>query len=285
MVNLSDIGAGLAQREATVPALRPDCAKEIIWADPEPRTTEWAVVFIHGFSATKHEVRPLPDLIAKELGANLFFTRLTGHGQDCEALGKARLDDWKVDTSEAFGIGHQIGERLLVIGCSTGCTLSALHLAGGGKADALVQISPNYGLRFWPMQKMLDWPALEPLQSVTVGRDMILKPKSKAHEAYWTMSYPLSAVAVTAEAVKEAENAALTNVRTPSFFAVNPNDKVISPPEAKEAASRWGGPVIYHEIKAGPEDDALGHVMAGDVFSPNQTKPLVRQILDWLEKI
>jgi len=31
----------------------------------------------------------------------------------------------------------------------------------------------------------------------------------------------------------------------------------------------------------GPDDDAMGHVMAGDVFSPAQTEPLVAAILRW----
>jgi hypothetical protein len=31
----------------------------------------------------------------------------------------------------------------------------------------------------------------------------------------------------------------------------------------------------------GPLDDKEGHVMAGDVFSPNQTAPLAQQIIDW----
>jgi len=29
----------------------------------------------------------------------------------------------------------------------------------------------------------------------------------------------------------------------------------------------------------------MGHVMAGDVFSPNQTAPLARRILDWVVDI
>ena len=285
MADLAILDAGLAQREATVPALRPDCAKEIVWAGETGQRTDWAIVFIHGFSATKHEIRPLPDLIAKGLGANLFFTRLTGHGQDSDAMGDATLADWQSDTAEAFDIGHQIGRKLLVIGCSTGCTLAALHLANAGRATGLVQVSPNYGLRIWAAQKLLEWPGLHPLHSLTVGRDLIQKPKSPEHAAFWTLSYPLAAVTLTAEAVKLAEEAALSRIIAPTFMAVNPNDKVISPPAAEAAAKRWGGAVTYHEIQAGPTDDPLGHVMAGEVFSPKQTGPLVRRILGWVGDI
>lgn len=201
-------------------------------------------------------------------------------------MGRATLADWQADTDEAFEIGHQLGERVLVIGCSTGCTLAALHLAGSGQAAGLVQVSPNYGLRFWPAQKLLEWQALHPLQAaLTVGREFLLKPKSKEHADYWTLSYPLSAVGVTTEAVRRVEDAPLSEISVPSFFAVNPADKVISPQAAEEAARRWGGPIVYHRLKQTSQDDVMGHVMAGDVFSPNQTEPLVRRILDWVSEI
>ncbi|MDD4273595.1 MAG: hypothetical protein PHG14_07705 [Desulfobacter postgatei] len=38
-------------------------------------------VYIHGFSATRKETAPLSDLVAKTLNANLFYTRLSGHGR------------------------------------------------------------------------------------------------------------------------------------------------------------------------------------------------------------
>jgi len=283
--DLHAVSAALAKREEAVPALRPDCAKEIIWGAAPGAETEWSVVFIHGFSASKHEIRPLPDMVAKALGANLFLTRLAGHGQDSEAMGRVRIDDWREDVSEAFDIGAQLGRRVLVIGCSTGCTLAASHLAGGPEAAGLVQVSPNYGLRFWPAQKLLEWPGLNPLHDLTVGRALVQKPKSPEHEAWWTLSYPLSAVAVTAEAVKLVEASDLSKIKTPTFIALNPNDTVISPQAAKAAAKRWGAPVEKYTFEGGPDDDELGHVMAGDVFSPNQTAPLARRILDWTGEI
>ena len=81
MVELAGISAWLAQREATVPALRPGCEKRIQWAAKEDRQTQWSVVFIRGFSASPGELSPMPQMIALNLRANLFLTRLTGHWQ------------------------------------------------------------------------------------------------------------------------------------------------------------------------------------------------------------
>src|SRR5690606_29873075 len=73
----------LAANESQVPALRPELAKEILWAFPSSKArTPLSIVYVHGFSASKGEIRPVPDEVANSFGANIFYTRLTGHGQD-----------------------------------------------------------------------------------------------------------------------------------------------------------------------------------------------------------
>lgn len=79
----------LAEREAEVPELRPDAAKTIVWAGAPGQKTALSVVYVHGFSAAAPELRPVPDQFAAGLGANLFFTRLSGHGRDGAAMARA----------------------------------------------------------------------------------------------------------------------------------------------------------------------------------------------------
>ena len=67
-------------------------------------------------------------MLGKELNANIFFTRLRGHGLDGEALAEATFDDWMIDTNEAIDIGNAIGDKLILIGCSTGCSLIHANL-------------------------------------------------------------------------------------------------------------------------------------------------------------
>ena len=68
-----DPQAYLAREEAAVPNIRDGLEKEIIWADPMVHArTPLAIVYIHGFSASKGEVRPLADEVANQLDANLF---------------------------------------------------------------------------------------------------------------------------------------------------------------------------------------------------------------------
>jgi hypothetical protein len=46
---ITDMERWLAESDAAVPAIRPDCTKSIIWADKRDELTDVAVVFIHGF--------------------------------------------------------------------------------------------------------------------------------------------------------------------------------------------------------------------------------------------
>jgi hypothetical protein len=119
---LPALDAWLADREARVPRCGRAARRRMIWADG-PRRTDWSVVYVHGFSASRREASPWPERVAEALGANFFGARLTGHGQDGPAMDRATLRDWRADTAEALAIGRAVGERLLVLSCSTGSTL------------------------------------------------------------------------------------------------------------------------------------------------------------------
>ncbi|MCS6810762.1 MAG: hypothetical protein NZ694_05770, partial [Tepidimonas sp.] len=122
---LARLDAWLAAQEQAVAGLRPQAAKRVVWHGVAGQRTPWAVVYLHGFTATRMETHPLAERVAQALGANLFETRLSGHGQPAEALREVRAQDWLADAVEAVRIGAMLGERVLVIGTSTGGTLGA----------------------------------------------------------------------------------------------------------------------------------------------------------------
>jgi esterase/lipase len=63
------------------------------------------------------------DTVSREIGANIFYTRLTGHGIPWEELSKASLNGWINDAWEAYQIGKRIGNRVAVAATSMGATL------------------------------------------------------------------------------------------------------------------------------------------------------------------
>ena len=145
MIDIEDIDSLLENQEKMVRALRLGTEKKVLWAQGNGIKSQTSIVFIHGFSASRVETDPVVDLIATELSANVFFTRLRGHGQDGKALGEVTYEQLLDDTIEAIEIGKSIGDDVVLMGCSTGCSL--IHIALGQYKDikAAIYISPNFG--------------------------------------------------------------------------------------------------------------------------------------------
>ena len=112
MININSLDKLIEDSENEILNIRPDTEKKIIWANQNKVKTKISLIFIHGFSATRAELDPVIEMLGKELNANIFFTRLRGHGLDGEALAEATFDDWMIDTKEAIDIGNAIGDSL-----------------------------------------------------------------------------------------------------------------------------------------------------------------------------
>lgn len=285
MANLATLDADLAAAEANVPNLRPDCEKRVVWAGDAGVQTDLAVIFLHGFSATSQEISPVPENVAKALGANLFRSRLRGHGQDGEALAQATVAGWKADVAEALSIAKAIGKKTIIIGCSTGCTLAAIALAEGASAKALVQVSPNFAMSHPLARWLLAAPGVRHWGHLVAGKERKFKPISPAHKQYWTCQYPTKALYTMDEAVRMAKAARLEQITVPTLVALSDGDKVVWPKESRRQMARWGGPVEIMTLTPTATCDENEHIMAGDIFSPAQTKGLVERILDWLAEI
>ena len=63
--------------------LKPNNEARIVWADDSlKQKTEYAIVYLHGFSASQEEGNPIHTNIAKEFGCNIYLSRLAEHGID-----------------------------------------------------------------------------------------------------------------------------------------------------------------------------------------------------------
>lgn len=192
---LADLDPWLQTSESKFEGLRPGTAKGVVWASADKQQTPWSVVYIHGFSATRLETAPLADQVAKALGANLFYTRLSGHGLPGQAMGEVSAQDWMADTLEAVQIGKSLGNKVLVISCSTGSTLSTWLGTTPQAADvsAFVFISPNFGLKN-KMSELINghW---GPYIATAVSGDTIRYEQTDPREVVaWTGSYPTKAL-------------------------------------------------------------------------------------------
>ncbi|HEX5169999.1 MAG TPA: alpha/beta hydrolase [Cyclobacteriaceae bacterium] len=125
--------------------LKPDNEARIVWADSTRSKTKYAVVYLHGFSASQKEGDPVHRRFAKEFGCNLYLSRLADHGIDTtEALLNFTVDREWGSAKEALMIGKAIGDHVILMSTSTGGTM-ALALAAEFPDDvfALINMSPN----------------------------------------------------------------------------------------------------------------------------------------------
>ena len=129
--------------------LRPNNEARIVWAnDSIKKQTDYAIVYVHGFSASQEEGNPVHRNIAKQYGCNLYLSRLAEHGIDTtEQLQNLTADTYWESAKEALAIGKQLGKKVILMGTSTGGT-QALQLAATYPADvaALILYSPNIAI-------------------------------------------------------------------------------------------------------------------------------------------
>lgn len=273
-----------AQSEAEVPNLRPGAEKRVIWAGQAGARTQNVVVYIHGFSADAEEIRPVPDLIAKELGANLVFARLKGHGRDGPAMAEPNAGDWMRDTSQALAAAQLLGDRIVVLSTSTGGTLAAAAAVAPDLSDkvaAMIFVSPNFGVNS-PLAPMMTWPAARYWVPVVAGPERGFDPLNDAQARHWTTRYPTTAVLPMAALVKTVRDLDFSATRVPALFWISDDDQVVRPDLTRAVAARWGGPATVKAVTLGPDDDPSAHVLAGDIVSPGQTKTAADAMLAWL---
>ncbi|UVK52974.1 lysophospholipase [Mesorhizobium sp. AR02] len=281
-----DPQAYVAKVEAAVPGIRDGLEKEIVWANSMVHAkTRLSIVYIHGFSASKGEVRPLPDDVADQLDANLFYTRLTGHGQDGAAMTQGSVNAWINDYEEALAIGRAIGDKVIVISTSTGGSVAVWAATQPGASDgvaAIAFISPNFGVKASGAE-ILTMPWGKQIAELVIGKERSFVPRNALHEKFWTTKYPVAATLPMQALTELAYGAPVEKATIPALFIFSDMDRVVRPDRTREIAGRWGG--AHELVPIESTGDSDNHVIAGDVLSPSTTAFLAQRIAVWVEAV
>lgn len=255
--------------------------KRLLWQTPQARTA-WSVVYIHGFSATRQELAPVPEQVAAALGANLFETRLAGHGRAAGALVGVRAEDWLEDAAEALAIGARIGEHMVVIGTSTGATL-ALAMAGhpaAAQVNVMVLVSPN----FEPADRkagLLTGPAGPVLARLIAGETRSWKPHNERQARFWSTSYPIDAAVEAMRLVDFTQSRLPLDLDAGLLVFLSPNDTVVSPAAARTALSAIRARRLQL-VEIDSAGDPSNHVLAGEILSPDRTEEVTAAIVNFV---
>ena len=191
-----DVENYISKKESTH-LLKKNNEARIVWAnDTSKAMTEYAIVYLHGFSASQEEGNPVHRNVAKHFGCNLYLSRLAEHGIDTtDQLVNLTADRYWESAKEALFIGKKLGKKVILMGTSTGGT-QALQLAATYPNDvaAIILYSPNIEIND-PNAYLLNNPwGLQIARLVKGGKLNYPADTRPIYSAYWNRPYRLEAV-------------------------------------------------------------------------------------------
>ena len=183
----------IAEKES-IHKLKPDNEARVEWFDSTKGKTDYAVVYLHGFSASQEEGDPVHKEFAKKYGCNLYLARLAEHGIDTsEALANFTAEKFWQSAVEAYAIGKQLGKKVILMSTSTGSTI-ALKLCGlFPDIAANIMLSPNIAINdnnawllnnHWGLQ----------IAHMVIGEHKIADDTTAIYAQYWNNRYVTSAL-------------------------------------------------------------------------------------------
>src|SRR5712671_5057802 len=228
----ADLDDYLRESEARHSRVRRDLAKGILWNDPATRNkTPLSLAYLHGFSASRKDISPVVETLARRLGANAYFARLAAHGRTTpEEFATVTAQDWLNDAREALAIGRRIGDRVILIGISTGALLATMAALedNSSKVAALVLLSPNFAVRDW-RAKFIAGPMGPWLARAFIGQDYSFRAESSGHADFWTTRYPSEGIATLMNLVNHARSLQLGSLKMPTLIIYTDKDTVVDP--------------------------------------------------------
>ena len=257
----------------------------IVWQPSfEGRQTRLSLVYFHGFSATRQEIAPVPQMIADRLGANLLEVRTSGHGRVRERLEDVTAEDWLSDAAEALAIGTRIGERVVLFGTSTGASLALAMYPNAlmENVDAIVMMSPNIYLMD-ENSESLTIPGAPILAWLALGDSRTWAASNELQEKYWTTTYPTDTTIEMMRLVQFARSVIPREVKQRLLTIASPDDEVVNTAKSQDFLQKTRAP--SNEFVAFTDGgDRSRHVLAGDILAPENNQAMVDIVVDFLSK-
>lgn len=185
---------GFIRSQEATHRLRPDNEARIIWLNDSIReVTEYAVVYLHGFSASQEEGDPVHLNFTKKFGCNLYLSRLAEHGIDTsEQLLNMTADNLWESAKQAYAIGKRLGKKVVLMSTSTGGTLALKLAAEYPEIHSLILLSPNIEINdpnawllnnHWGLQ----------IARMVQGKYNVPQDTTRLYKQYWNTPYRMEA--------------------------------------------------------------------------------------------
>ena len=193
------------ERERKILDLKENANARIVWHTKDKSKTEFALVYLHGFTASPEEGAPVHRNIAEQYGMNLYLARLAGHGRKhSDAMAGLKSEQLVSSAAEALAIGRQLGKKVILMGTSTGATLSLYLAAHHPEIHGLILYSPLidfFDSRSW----VLTQPWGRNITEWVMGGKYVTKQdiKNPREHIIWNQTYRVEGTIALGALVKE----------------------------------------------------------------------------------
>ena len=274
------------EKESSIQNIAPKATKEIIWQDKLIKSaTEYSIIFIHGFSTTSYIHEESVMKIADTLNANVFFTRLSGHGASYEGLDKLTAENLLRDTAEAVEIGSRIGNKVILIGHSLGGALSTLVSADANlqkKIHGLVLFAPaNSGVtRMTPLMAFAAL-FLNKIENDPVEEFQL--PINQNWDKHFFTTLDTSVIFEASKIIMATDEVDYQSITMPLIVFYDENDILVNDGKLRKNYEKWGGLKELHKVEAS-KSDPTRHMFPSSYINPHLDEQFVLKIKSWVNK-
>jgi esterase/lipase len=274
--SLAVLDSIIGAEEAKVKDIKPNNEARIVWANDKKEKTPYSVVYLHGFSASQMEGHPVHIDFAKRYGCNLYLPRLAEHGRvDTNAFQNLTPDNLFESAQKALEIGRKLGDKVILMSCSTGGTLSIMLAKDNPDIHGYIMYSPNIDIKD-PTSTLVTEQWGPEITSIVMGSDYNRISYTPEAQKYWNAVYHINGIIVTKRLIKDFMTPEyFANVKQPllmSYYYKNEteNDDVVSVPRMLEFFDQIGTQASKKRKIA--YDDITRHVICSDVMTDKTQK-------------
>ena len=288
-LSINEVKSWIHQKELKFTNIKEGNESRIIFYDSVPKKTNLSIVYLHGFSGSSQDGSPVHINTAKKLKSNIYLPRLYAHGLNSdepllEYTGEKYLDSAR----EALAIGKIIGEKVILMCTSTGCSAALALAANHPQVSALVMYAPNIRITH-PLDFVATLPwGLYIVRLVEGGKYHYITNTWEDKEKFWTTKYRLEAPIEMQNLLETAMNEEVfRKVMVPTFSGFYYKNEV----EQDNVVSVNAMRMMFKQL--GTEDslkleiafeDAGGHEIAYNIVNKNYLK-VQKSTLNFLQNV
>lgn len=274
-----DVQQALSRKAESLTDVKPGNEPQLFWATEAGRKSEFSLLYLHGFSAGPQEVQPLISNLTQSLKANSYRPLLPGHGRIQDKMERLKADQLFQEAVESYHIARSLGDKVIVIGTSTGAALALWLVDQGYQVDGLILLSPNLGIKD-PRGFLAAGPLGYWILRLVVGSHYQWKPKYENQSQFWTTDYDVNGIRVMTDIVNESTQLNFSKMDVPTLTMWTAQDTVVD--IEKSLALLRPMPSIKNRMV---EVKSKDHVLAGDITSPETNEFVLKECLQFIKSL